>query len=227
MTTISEIASAADVTVESVLHVLNRDEVSKDIAARVISAMDAYGYSRLPRPETLVGREAPDPPPPAAAASLEARPTARAVVGEVVDDGRKRDVQADDALGRAREQLLQAVGEVANELEDPETLGRASDPLGPSRADRMSVIDARLERVVRDIEEMKRELARARSERLEDLTLLVDLITTSWRTADRRLAGIDRKLERMGGVPEPSDDLDDLPRAERRGEDHTFLGRDH
>src|SRR5919201_6004782 len=154
MTTISEIARAADVSVESVLRVLNRDNVSNDIAARVIAAMDAYGYGRLPRPETVVDRQAAgSPTAESAPAGAETRPTQRAVAGEVVDDSGKGNMEADDAIGRAREQLLQAVGDVVNELENPATLGRASDPLGiRSLADRLRVIDARFERVARDLE---------------------------------------------------------------------------
>jgi archaellum component FlaC len=94
--------------------------------------------------------------------------------------------------------LLEAVGDVVDELEGPETLDRPSDPLGIySLADRMTVIDARFNEVARDLDGIKRELARARSERVEDLALLVDLLTTSWRAADSRLARIDRKLDRM------------------------------
>lgn len=187
MTTVAEIARAADVSVESVLRVLNRDDVGKDITARVISVMDAYGYSRLPRPETVAGSEA----------RRSRTPEPRAVVGEVVDDNGTRNVPA-DALGRARAELLEAVGDVVDELEGPETLDRASDPLGiHSLADRMTVIDARFNEVARDLDGIKRELARARSERVEDLALLVDLLTTSWRAADSRLARIDRKLDRM------------------------------
>ena len=186
MTTIAEIARAADVSVESVLRVINRDEVSSDVAARVLSAMEACGYDRLPH-------------------SVQTRRSQGVVVGEVVADGPGRDAHADDAVRRAREQLLQAVGDVVNELENPEILSRASDPLGiRALADRIRAIDARFERVARDVEGMKRELVRARHERLEDLTLLVDLITTSWRAVDRRLGRIDRKLERLEGLPEPS-----------------------
>src|SRR5919204_3611852 len=101
MTTIAEIARVADVSVESVLRVINRDEVSSDVAARVLSAMEECGYDRLPH-------------------SVQTRRSQGVVVGEVVADGPGRDAHADDAVRRAREQLLQAVGDVVNELENPE-----------------------------------------------------------------------------------------------------------
>jgi hypothetical protein len=202
MTTISEIAKAADVSVESVLRVLNRDKVSSDIESRVIAAMDAYGYGRLPRSETATAAQ-PGPPTgkPAGAAG-----SARSVSGEIVEESRERDSESNDAIRRAREQLLYAVGGVVDELENPSSRSQGSDNLAGIRhlTDRMMVLEARFDRLAREVEGMKRELGRGRNERLEDLTLLVDLITTSWRAVDRRLGRIDRKLERMEGLPEPS-----------------------
>ena len=169
--TLADIARAADVPVESVLRVLNRDEVSSDVAARVLEAMERYGYGQFPR----------------------------RVTGEVVGDGPSDPA---DAVGRVREQLLDAVGDVVDELEhpgsgDPERVAASAYAL----ADRVAVMDALLHRLTQDIEELKRESTRSRNERLEDLTLLVDLITTSWRAVDRRLGRIDRKLERLEGPP--------------------------
>jgi Bacterial regulatory proteins, lacI family len=201
MTTISEIAKAADVSVESVLRVLNRDKVSTDIESRVIAAMDAYGYGRLPRSETATAAQ-PDPP---TGKPAGARASTRAVSGEIVEESRKPDFESNDAIRRAREQLLYAVGGVVDELENPSSVSQGSDNLAGIRhiTDRMMVMEARLDRLAREVEGMKRELGRGRNERLEDLTLLVDLITTSWRAVDRRLGRVDRKLERMEGLPEP------------------------
>ena len=177
MTTIAEIARAADVPVESVLRVLNRDPVSSDVATRVLEAMERYGYGRWPR---------------------DAAP--RTVSGEVV---LQDDADSADVIGRAREQLLNAVGDVVTELEQPGSRTERTEAEGVRPlADRMAVMDALLHRLVQDVEGMKRELGRARNERLEDITLLVDLITTSWRVVDRRLGRIDRKLERLEGLPE-------------------------
>jgi hypothetical protein len=199
MTTLSEIARAADVSVESVLRVLNRDKVSGDIASRVMAAMDAYGYGRLPRPEHTMR---PDAAPEAEKRKAPAEPGARAVSGEIVEQSRDRDVESSDAIRRAREQLLYAVGEVVEELENPRSRGDQSDAAGVRPlTDRLRLLEASFDRLARDLEGIKRELSRARDERLEDLTLLVDLVTTSWRAVDRRLGRIDRKLERMEGFP--------------------------
>jgi hypothetical protein len=217
--TISEIAKAADVSVESVLRVLNRDEVNSDVAARVMSAMDAYGYDRLPRAsaapksrtESNLPKEEPvDEPDESGYAS-------RAVVGEVIDRDLGPSLEDDDAITRAREQLLQAVVQVASELEDPSSIRQHSEALAVRPlAARMTVMDALFERLAQDLDGIKRELGRARSERLEDLTLLVDLITTSWRSVDQRLGRIERKLERIEGTPDPLPSRRAISMAEHR-----------
>jgi hypothetical protein len=204
MASISEIARAADVPVESVLRVLNREKVSSDIASRIVTAMDAYGYGRLPRHDSAGAKREQSATTRGSGNRIdETRPTTRAVVGEVVEENREHNAEADDAIGRAREQLLQAVVQVASELENPDSRSR-SEVIGiRPLVDRMTVMDALLDRLSEDLAGIKRELGRARSERLEDLTLLVDLITTSWRAVDRRLGRIEQKLERMEGLPEP------------------------
>ena len=202
MASISEIARAADVSVESVLRVLNREKVSGDIASRVVTAMDAFGYGRLPRPDSAATREHSETTQRSGNRIDETRQTTRAVVGELVEEGREQNSATDDAIGRAREQLLQAVVQVASELENPDSLSR-SEAIGVRPlVDRMTVMDALVDRLSEDLAGIKRELGRARSERLEDLTLNVDLITTSWRAVDRRLGRIEQKLERMEGLPE-------------------------
>ncbi len=220
MATISEIAQAADVSVESVLRVLNRDDVSSDVAARVVSAMDAYGYDRLPRPASPASKSRAESNVPEVEAEDErdeTKYTARVVVGEVIDRDTQPGSEDDDAITRAREQLLQAVVQVASELEDPSAARQHSEALAlrPFAA-RMSVMDALFERLAQDLDAVKRELGRARSERLEDLTLLVDLITTSWRSVDRRLGRIERKLERIEGSPDGLSSRRALSMAEHR-----------
>jgi hypothetical protein len=150
MTTISEIARAADVSVESVLQVLNRDEgVSGEIATRVEAVMDAYGYRSQP-PE----REPERGPKPGSSSE----PSARGIA-------------------------------LATE--------RAGIPL----FDRVTAIDGLFDRLAEDLDGIKNELGQARSERLEDLTLITDLLTTSWRTLDNRLRAIERKLAQMERPP--------------------------
>jgi hypothetical protein len=222
---ISEIAQAADVSVESVLRVLNRDDVSSDIAARVVSAMDAYGYDRLPRPKSATEKRPESNVPTERNLGLADEPEEheepysrpRIVVGQIVDRDFGADVKADEAITRAREQLLEAVVQVASELEDPSSVRHHSEALAVRPlADRMTLMDALFERLAQDLDGIKRELGRARSERLEDLTLLVDLITTSWRSVDQRLGRVERKLERLEGPPDRLPSRRALSMAEKR-----------
>ena len=221
MATISEIAKAADVSVESVLRVLNRDEVNADVASRVVAAMDAYGYNRLPRSANRVAKPPTESNLPKEDAFGEpdaASRAPRALVGEVVDREFGPGLEDDDAITRAREQLLQAVVQVASELEDPSSVRQHSEALAlRPLAARMSVMDALFERLGQDLDGIKRELGRARSERLEDLTLLVDLITTSWRSVDQRMGRIERKLERIEGSPDMLPSRRALSMAEHDG----------
>jgi len=227
--TISDIARAAGVSVESVLRVLNHDRVSEDAAGRITAAMDAYGFHRpQASPGGLANEKGrPEQVPVSGSASVLGlpppstdAPLRRAVVGDVVEWTRKPPEEAEDAIGRAREQLMHAVVQVAAELET----GRPAAPggiryqaleVGPL-AERMTQIDGLFERLVENIDGIKRELGRARSERLEDLTLIVDLLTTSWRTVDQRLGRIERKLERMEQSPAQQADGRLLSVSERR-----------
>jgi chromosome segregation ATPase len=76
-------------------------------------------------------------------------------------------------------------------------IARAGDVPVEDVADRLEAIEALLHRLAQEVDEIKLELRRARSERLEDLTLVVDLLSTSWRAVDRRLGHIDRQLDRL------------------------------
>jgi hypothetical protein len=108
--------------------------------------------------------------------------------------------------------------QVASELEDPNSVRQHSEALAVRPlAARMTVMDALFERLAEDLDGIKRELGRARSERLEDLTLLVDLITTSWRSVDQRLGRIERKLERIEGSPDLPPSRRALSMADHRG----------
>jgi hypothetical protein len=108
-----------------------------------------------------------------------------------------------DALGRVRQKLQDAVDEAVTASENAGSGDSQPDAVAVGAAvDRMAVINELLHRLAQDVDEIKLELRRARSERLEDMTLIVDLIMTSWRGVDRRLSRIDRTLERFEGPRE-------------------------
>lgn len=87
--------------------------------------------------------------------------------------------------------------------------------LSKGKGDRVTVSEELFDRLATDLDEIKNELGQARSEHVEDLTLLVELLTTSWRAAEHRLRAIERKLERMEPTPEQ---LLEVGEGERRGD---------
>ena len=72
---------------------------------------------------------------------------------------------------------------------------------------------------IRRLEGLQTDLAAERAARVEDLALLVDLISSGWRTVERRLDRLERSLDRLERT------LDDRPSSpgsvlrleERRG----------
>lgn len=62
------------------------------------------------------------------------------------------------------------------------------------------------EQVVRRVEEVGES---ERQERLEDIALLIELVTTGWRTIDRRLARVERLLERLDAEQARDDGADE------------------
>ena len=95
---------------------------------------------------------------------------------------READVQA--ALERAREQV-ESLAQVAAELR------------------------GLLNRLLRQVERLQTDLLAERNARVDDLALLVELITSGWRSVDDRLDAVAERLERLddrmaaaGGVDE-------------------------
>ena len=53
---------------------------------------------------------------------------------------------------------------------------------------------------IRRLERLQTDLASERQARVEDLALLVDLITSSWKSVERRLSTLERRLEAGEGA---------------------------
>ena len=68
-------------------------------------------------------------------------------------------------------------------------------------------LDALYQLINGRLEEMRLQIERERRERLEDVALLSELVSAGWRSADRRLARVERMLTRleeaMGGNRNP------------------------
>lgn len=114
-----------------------------------------------------------------------------------------RDEVSSDVAARVREAIERygygRMPRLASDARETSSLPAVSGEIGWDEPSDPGDADALLHRLRQDVDEIKLELQRARTERLEDLTLVVDLITTSWRAVDRRLGRIDRTLERLEG----------------------------
>jgi hypothetical protein len=131
-----------------------------------------------------------------------------------------------DALERARRRLEEARSPTPGRADVETALARAEsalEALTRTAAELESVVPARLgaaieegmrlevlpvarhvaeargltAQVVRRIERLQADMAAERKERLEDLSLLVDLIASGWRGVERRLDRAERILDRI------------------------------
>jgi hypothetical protein len=168
MATVLQLARRADVSAENVLRVLHGEPVSEDVAERVAEAIAALGPPPSPRP------------------SVEVLPAAP---GSQVE--------------RRHEELLERVAAATAELEAglPEGVGSVVyealrvevRPVAESVAELGSLF----EQLIRRLETVTSEVGSERHERIEDVALLTDLITTGWRTVDRRLGRLEQMIARL------------------------------
>lgn len=164
---------------ESVLRVVNGEPVSEDVAQCVHAAIDALGPPPYPRAPAEV-LPAVSPAPPASEASHE----------ELLE----RFAQAAAELEAS---LPQGVGSVVYEALRVEVR-----PV----AQHIEELGALFEQMVRRLEQLGGDVSVERRERVEDVALLTELITTGWRTVDRRLARLERMLARLEGQQQASGD---------------------
>jgi hypothetical protein len=111
-------------------------------------------------------------------------------------------VRAAEAAESSPQELLDTVAAAAAKLEErlPEDVGSVvyeavRVEVRPMQQ-HLAQMEQLFEQVVRRIEEVGES---ERRERLEDIALLIELVTTSWRTVDRRLGRVERMLERLEG----------------------------
>jgi hypothetical protein len=111
--------------------------------------------------------------------------------------GRNEEGRFEAALRRSRAEV-EALAAVTQELEAalPDRVGEAVQE-GLRRevvpvARNLGEIKGLLNNVVTRLERLEQELDAERNARLDDLTLLVDLIRTGWQAVDRRLERIER-----------------------------------
>lgn len=119
--------------------------------------------------------------------------------------GRVEPAAVDAALERAREQV-EALATAAAELESslPERVGGAvQDGLRQQVlpvARNLAEIRGLMNQVIRRLERVEGDLLAERHARVDDLALLVDLVTSGWRSVERRLSRLEDNLSRGGGA---------------------------
>jgi hypothetical protein len=110
----------------------------------------------------------------------------------------------DSALERARTQI-EALAELAANIEV--TLpGRVEDAVRDGveaearpMARQLAEVRGLASQTIRRLERLEGDLLAERHARVDDLALLVDLITSGWKGVDQRLGRIERKLAESGG----------------------------
>jgi predicted nucleic acid-binding Zn-ribbon protein len=129
---------------------------------------------------------------------------AKARIAEAAS-GRVAPAELEASLERAREQI-EGLAQSAAALEGtlPEKIGAAvqdglrAEVLPVAR--HISEIRGLLNQAIRRLERLEGDSLAERNARVDDLALLVDLITSGWQSVDERLARLERSLESGNGA---------------------------
>jgi hypothetical protein len=120
-------------------------------------------------------------------------------------EGRTQSADVDAALERAKAQL-EELAELAANLETslPERVGNAvrdgvrAEALPVAR--QMAEVRGLAGQTIRRLERLEGQLLAERRARLDDLSLLVDLVSSGWKGVDSRLERIEQGFERGNGA---------------------------
>ena len=170
MSILVEIAERADVPVEGVIRVLTREPVSDSVLERVLAVLDEL----TPEQTRSVQRFAL-----AALHDVLPRPSAADEEGMVNDE-----------IAVHEDQLTLSA---AAEPEEPAAQPPAASPPEAALVQLKSVL-SELAEAVRDL---RRETDAERRERVDDLAVVIDLITTGWQGLDARLGRIEKQVARI------------------------------
>jgi hypothetical protein len=124
---------------------------------------------------------------------------------EEAAEGRTDAAAVEAALERARESL-ESVAAAAAELEGglPEKLqlavrdGVASEARPVAR--QVAEVRGLLNQVLRRLERLEGDVLSERHARVDDLALLIDLVTSGWKSVDDRLQHLEEHLQAAGGA---------------------------
>ena len=126
--------------------------------------------------------------------------------------GRNEEGRFEAALKRSREEV-ESLAQAAQSLEAalPERVGEAvqeglrREVLPVART--LAELKGLLNNAIHRLERLEQELDAERNARLDDLTLLVDLISSGWQGVDRRLERLEHRLEDGGAQVVPLRDV--------------------
>ena len=124
---------------------------------------------------------------------------------EQAAEGRTEPGAVDAALERARAQI-ESLAELAAQLETslPERVEHAvregvrAEALPVAR--QLAEVRGLAGQTIRRLERLEGDLLAERHARVDDLTLLVDLVTSGWKGVDQRPARLEQRLEASGGA---------------------------
>jgi hypothetical protein len=114
---------------------------------------------------------------------------------------------AEVAVEPRHEELLERFTQAAAELQASLPQGVSSVVYEALRvevrpvAQDLAELGALFEEMLRRLEQVGSEVGAERRERVEDVALLTELVTTGWRTVDRRLARLEQILSRLEERP--------------------------
>jgi hypothetical protein len=185
MSLLLEIATRADVPLEAVVRVLTREPVSAAVKGRVLDVLDDLE----PEETRVLQRFAL-----AAVHDVLPRPADHeVVVGELLDDPLElpEKVTFELEAGEAADEYEDEGEEVAAETTLPATID-------PAPLVQLGSVLGELTEAVR---ELRYETDAERRERVDDLAVLIDLITKGWEGVDRRLGRVERQLGRLESAP--------------------------
>lgn len=165
--TILELAAYAEVSAENVLRVVHGEAVSEEVEKRVQAAIEALGPPPYPR-------------------RVEVLPALAEPGGE-----------------RGHDDLIERFRATAAELEAtvPEGVGtvvyEALRVEVRPVAQHVAELGTLFGRMLQRLEQVSGEVESERDRRLEDVALLTELVTTGWRSVDRRLARLEQIVARI------------------------------
>jgi hypothetical protein len=120
-------------------------------------------------------------------------------------EGRLDPASVEAALERARDGI-EALAELAgnleaslpNRVEEAVREGVRTEALPVAR--QLGEVRGLSNQMIRRLERLEGDLLAERHSRIDDLALLVDLVTSGWKGVDERLARLERNLQSSGGA---------------------------